>query len=76
MERKERLLTKGRLEVVPVLAILPLQVHQLVAVLDNKLNRHQLLPRKQAPQHALLVVVLGATGPAGVLAFGGAVGAC
>jgi hypothetical protein len=38
----------GRFTVVPVLAILPLKVHQLVAILGSKLNRHQLLLRKQA----------------------------
>jgi hypothetical protein len=49
LERKEGLLTKDRLEVVHVLIILPLQVHQLMAVPGSKLNRHQLLLRKQAP---------------------------
>jgi hypothetical protein len=56
LERKEWLLTKDRLEVVPVLAIPPLQVHQLVAVPGSKLNRHQLLLRKQAPQQDLLLL--------------------
>ena len=64
MERKEGLLTKGRLEVVPVLAILPLQVHQLVEVPDNKLNRHQLLLRKQAPQQDPLLLTQPPTGHA------------
>jgi hypothetical protein len=56
LDRKEGLLTKGKLEVVPVLAMLPLQVHQLVEVPDNKLNRHQLLLRKQASQQDLLLL--------------------
>jgi hypothetical protein len=64
LERKEGLLTKGRLEVVLALAILPLQVHQLVAVLDNKLNGHQLLLRKQAPQQDLLLLTHPPTGHA------------
>jgi hypothetical protein len=51
LERKEGLLTKDRLKVVPVvLAIILLQVHQLVAVPGNKLNIHKLLLLKQAPQ--------------------------
>jgi hypothetical protein len=64
LERKEGLLTRGRLEVVPVLAILPLQVHQLAAVPDNKLNGHLLLLRKQAPQQDPLFLTQPPTGPA------------
>jgi hypothetical protein len=56
LERKEGLVTKDRLEVVPVLAILPLQVHQLVAVPGSKLNMHKLLLRKQAPQQDPLLL--------------------
>jgi hypothetical protein len=42
-ERKEGLPTRDKLEVVPIPVILPLKVHQLVAVPGSKLNRHQLL---------------------------------
>jgi hypothetical protein len=49
LERKEGLLTKDMPEVVHALAILPLQVHPLVAVPGSKLNMHQLLLRKQGP---------------------------
>ena len=43
MERREGLLTKDRLEVVPVPVILLPKVHLLVAVPGNKLSRPKLL---------------------------------
>ena len=46
MEKRGRLLTKDRLEVVPVPAILHLKAHQLVAILGNTLNRPKLLLKK------------------------------
>jgi hypothetical protein len=58
------MLSKDRLEVIPVLAILPLQVRELVAVPDNKLNGHQLLLRKQAPQQDPLLLTQPPTGHA------------
>ena len=43
MERREVLLTREMLGVVPVPVILHLKVHQLVAVPGNRLNIHKLL---------------------------------
>jgi hypothetical protein len=56
LERREALLTRDRLEVVPVPDILLLKVHLLVTVLGNKLNRHKLL-LEQAPQRDLLLLI-------------------
>jgi hypothetical protein len=56
LERKEGLPTRDRLEVVPVLVIQSLKVHQLVAVPGSKLNRHQLLLLKQVPQQDPLLL--------------------
>jgi hypothetical protein len=50
LEKRERLLTRDRMEVVPVLDILLLKEHPLMVVPDSKLNRHLLLLLKQAPQ--------------------------
>jgi hypothetical protein len=61
---KRRAANQGQARIVPVLAILPLQVHQLVAVPDNKHNGHQLLLRKQAPQRDLLLLTHPPTGHA------------
>jgi hypothetical protein len=49
LEKIDRLLTRDRLEVVPVPDIILLQVHLLVVVPGSKLNRHKLLLHKQAP---------------------------
>jgi hypothetical protein len=57
LERREGLLTRDRLDVVPVPVILLLKVHLLVAVSGNKLNRHKLLLLKQAPQRDLLLLI-------------------
>jgi hypothetical protein len=56
LEKREGLPTRDRLEVVPVLDILLLRVHLLVAVPGNRLNRHKLL-LKQAPQRDLLLLI-------------------
>ena len=64
MEKKEGLLIRDKLEVVPVPDILLLKVHLLVAVPGNKLNRHKLLLLKQAPQRDLLLLIHPQTGHA------------
>jgi hypothetical protein len=64
LERKEGLPTRDRLEVVPVSVILPLKVHQLVAVPGSKLNKHKLLLLKQAPQQDPLLLTHPPTGHA------------
>jgi hypothetical protein len=46
LEKRRKLLTKDKLEVVPI--ILLLKVHLLVTVPGNKLNRPNLLLFKQA----------------------------
>jgi hypothetical protein len=56
LERREGLLTKDKLEVVPVPVILLLKVHLLVAVPGNRLNRHKLL-LKQALQLDLMLLI-------------------
>jgi hypothetical protein len=48
LERREGLLTRDKLELVPVPVILLLKVHLLVAVPGNKLNKPNLLLLKQA----------------------------
>jgi hypothetical protein len=63
LEKKGGLLIRDRLGVVPVLDILLLRVHLLVAVPFNKLNRHKLL-LKQAPQRDLLLLIHPQTGHA------------
>jgi hypothetical protein len=64
LERREGLLTRDRLGVVPIPVILLLKVHLLVAVPGNKLNRHRLLLLKQAPQRDLLFLIHPPTGHA------------
>jgi hypothetical protein len=49
LEKRGRLLTKDRLEVVLVPVILHPKAHQLVAVPGNKLNRPNLLLLKRTP---------------------------
>jgi hypothetical protein len=61
LERREGLLTRDRLEVVPVPVILLFKVHLLVAVPGNRLNRHKLL-LKQALQQDLLLLIHPQTG--------------
>jgi hypothetical protein len=62
LERREGLLTRDMLEVVPIPVILLLKVHLLVAVPGSKLNRHKLLLLKQAPQRDLLLLIHPQTG--------------
>ena len=57
MEKREGLPTRDKLGVVPVLDILLLKVHLLVAVPGRKLNRHKLLLCKQALQLDLLLLI-------------------
>jgi hypothetical protein len=57
LERRKGLLTRDRLEVVPVPDILLLKVHLRVTVPGNKLNRHKLLLLKQAPHRDLLLLI-------------------
>jgi hypothetical protein len=64
LEKKEGLLIRDRLEVIPVPDILLLKVHLLVAVPGNKLNRHKLLLLKQAPQRDLFLLIHPPTGHA------------
>jgi hypothetical protein len=56
LEKRGKLLTRDKMEVVPVPVILLLRVHLLVAVPGNKLNRHK-LPLKQALQLGLLLLI-------------------
>ena len=56
-ERREGILTRDRLEVVPIPVILHLKVHQLVAVLGNRLNRPNLLLLQQTPRQNLLLLI-------------------
>ena len=64
MEKRGKLLTRDKLEVVPVPIILHLKVHLLVAVPGNKLNRPNLLILKQALQLDLLLLIHPQTGHA------------
>jgi hypothetical protein len=57
LERREGLLTRDKVGVVPVPVILLLKVHPLVAVSGNKLNRPNLLLIKQALQLDLLLLI-------------------
>ena len=63
MEKRGKLLTRDKLEVVHVPVILLLKVHLLVVVLGNKLNRPKLL-LKQALQLDLLLLIHPQTGHA------------
>jgi hypothetical protein len=63
LEKREGLLTKGSLEVVPIHVILLLKVHLPVAVPSNKLSRPKLL-LKQALQLNLLLLIHPETGHA------------
>jgi hypothetical protein len=56
LERKEGLLTRDRLGVVPIPVILLLRVHLPVVVPGNKLSRHKLL-LKQTLQLDLLLLI-------------------
>jgi hypothetical protein len=56
LERREGLLIRDRLEVVPLPVIVLLTVRLLVVVLGNKPNKHKLL-LKQAPQLDLLLLI-------------------
>jgi hypothetical protein len=62
-KRRERLLTKDKLEVVPVPIILHLKVHLPVAVPGNRINRPKLL-LKQTLQWDLLLLIHPPTGHA------------
>jgi hypothetical protein len=64
LEKREGLLTRDMLGVVPVLDILLLKVLLLVVVLGNKLNKHKLSLRKQALQLDPLLLILPPTGRA------------
>jgi hypothetical protein len=61
LERREGLLTRDKLEVVPIPVILHLKVHLPVVVSGNRLNRHKLLI-KQALQLDLLLLIPPQTG--------------
>jgi hypothetical protein len=63
LEKRGKLLTRDKMEVVHVPVILLLRVHLLVAVLGNKLNGHK-LPLKQALQLDLLPLIHPQTGHA------------
>jgi hypothetical protein len=64
LEKRGKLLTMDKLEVVPIPVILLLKIHLLVAVLGNKLNRPNLLLLKQALQLDLLLLIHPQTGHA------------
>jgi hypothetical protein len=61
LEKKGKLLTRDKLEVVPVPVILHLKAHLPVVVLGNKLSRPKLL-LNQAPQWDLLLLIPPQTG--------------
>jgi hypothetical protein len=61
LEKREGLLTRDMLGVVPVLDILLLKVLLLVVVPGNKLNKHNLSLRKQALQLDPLLLILPPT---------------
>jgi hypothetical protein len=64
LDRRERPLSRDRLEVVLVPVIVHLKAHQLVAASGNKLNRPKLLLFKQALQLDLLPLIHPQTGHA------------
>jgi hypothetical protein len=57
LEKRGKLLTRDKLEVVLIPVILLLKVHLLVAVPGNKLNRPNLVLLKQALQLDLLLPI-------------------
>jgi hypothetical protein len=66
LEKRGKLLTRDKLEVVPVPIILHLKVHLLVVLPGNKLNRPNLLLLKQALQLDLLLLIHPPTGHASI----------
>jgi hypothetical protein len=63
LEKRRKLPTRDKLEVVLVPVILHLKVHMPVVVPGNRLNRHKLLLRQQ-PQLDLLLLIHPQTGHA------------
>jgi hypothetical protein len=64
LDRRERPLSRDRLEVVLIPVIVHLKAHQLMVASGNKLNRPKLLLFKQALQLDLLPLIHPQTGHA------------
>jgi hypothetical protein len=56
LEKRGKLLTRDKLEVLLVPVILHLKVHLPVVILGNRLNRHKLLLKKALQLNLLLLI--------------------